>query len=400
LFTNENQTMWYSNPDIKALVEERFGAFIRDKVNPGVLERDSTGASISAELLQEACTLGMTTFGLPKEIGGAGRDVVAWGRLLEEVGYLCQDSCLPFVVSLRASVIKTIHRTGRADLIDRYVIPMVHGARAPAFAYTDGTDAFSFQTTATQTPNGYVLEGEKLYVTGGSTADTFMVYARAAGSRNNDLQVFLVERDDPGVQVSSVPLSGLRSAGISQISLGGVHVPQSRALATTDGLSHVQAFLNQRRIYLACPVLGRMQAVLEDCIGDLSKKVRYGNSLTAMQNVQGHIGRMVISLETSRAMLYRALERQATPAFDIYWDMLGCVAKSYVIDQGMALVQIAQRLLGGDGFLRTTHYERYLRDFAGYIPGGGSQDTLTVDLGVHAISAVEVSRMRLDMQNH
>lgn len=390
--------MWHANTDIRSMVEQRFGVFIRNKINPGALERDAAGKSIPAELFKEACALGMTGFGLPQEIGGAGRDVLAWGRLLEEVGYISQDSCLPFVISLRASVIKTIYRSGRADLIDRYAIPMVQGGRAPAFAYTDGTDAFSFRTTAAKTAGGYVLEGEKLFVTGGATADTFMVYARQAQSESCDLQVFLVERSDPGVEVSGVDLSGLRSAGISQLKLNSVFVRDERLLVASDGLSHVQQFLNQRRIYLACPILGRMQAILEDCIDDLSQKIRYGNSLTAMQNVQGQIGRMVIMLETSRATLYRALERQNTSDFDPYWDAIGCVAKSYVVDQSLALVQVAQRLLGGDAFMRANHYERYLRDFSGYIPGGGSQDTLMVDLGVQAITTVETMRMRAALQ--
>jgi alkylation response protein AidB-like acyl-CoA dehydrogenase len=383
--------MWHSHSEIRTLVEERFGQFIRERVNPGAIERDMAGASISRETFHEACGLGMVGFGLPKEIGGEGHGVVEWGKLLEEIGYLCQDSSLPLVISLRASVIKTIYRTGRHDLIDRYVIPMVQGQRVPAFAYTDGTDAFTFRTTAKQVEGGYILEGEKQFITGGYTADTFMVYARAADSDSGDLQVFLVERSDPGVEVISLPLSGQRSAGISQLKLNKVFATVDRLMIASDGLSHVQQFLNERRIYLVCPILGRMQAILEDCIKDLSRKVRYGNSLTAMQNVQAQLGRMVVSVETSRAILQRALERQASSEFDPFWDAIGCVAKSYVVDQSIALVQTAQRLLGGDAFLCTNHYERYLRDFAGYIPGGGSQDTLTVDLGVQAISAVETS---------
>ncbi len=381
-------------PDMATYVEQRFGDFIRQKINPGVLERDAAGTSIPGPLFREACMLGMTTFGLPEEIGGKGRDVVTWGRLLEQVGYLSQDSCLPFVVSLRASVIKTIHSSGRDDLIDRYAIPMVYGVRAPAFAYTDGTDAFSFNTKASKVAGGYVLEGQKLFVTGGATADVFMVYARSAESSSNDLQVILVERGDEGVTVEDVPLSGLRSAGISQVRLDRVFVPEMRVLAASDGLSHAQRFLNERRVYLACPVLGRMQAILEDCIAELQEKPRYGSPLTAMQNVQAQLGRMVIAVESARAVLYRALDRQASAAFDPFWDPIGCVAKSYVIDQAIALAQMAQRLLGGDGYLRSKHFERYLRDFNGYIPGGGSQDTLTVDLGVNAICAVDAKRMR------
>lgn len=295
-------------------------------------------------------------------------------------------------MSLRAGLIKTIYQSGRSDLIDRYVIPMVAGVRAPAFAYTDGTDPFSFKTTAKKTQQGYVLSGEKLYVTGGETADTYMVYARADNANQEDLQVFLVEREDAGVQVTPSDISGLRSAGISQISLRDVVLPENRILVSADALSHVQQFLNERRSFLVCPILGRMQAIMEDCIGELDQKIRYGNSLTAMQNVQAQIGRMYQMIETSRSTLYRALEHQSTNQYDLYWDSLGSIAKSFTVDQAIDLVHIAQRLLGGDGYLRNKHYERYLRDFCGYIPGGGSQDTLTVDLGINAITHYEAKR--------
>lgn len=375
--------------EVRAYVQQRYGALIYEDINPGVLARDAAGESIPASAFLSAARLGMTGFGLPTDIGGSGHDVVTWGRMLEEIGYASQDSCLPFVVSLRASVIRSIFKTGKDHLIDTYAIPMVYGTRSPAFAYTDGTDAFSFKTEAKRVGGDYVLNGEKHYVTGGETADTFMVYARRADSQTNDLQVFLVEREDAGVTVHKSDLSGLRSAGIARLELNQVRIPAIRAVALTDGLSHVQGFLNERRVYLACPILGRMQAILEDTIQELGGKVRYGSPLTAMQNVQAELGRMYTRIETARSMLYRALERQASPAFDPYWDAIGCVAKSFVVDQALALCASAQRLLGGDGFLRNRHLERYARDFAGYIPGGGSQDTLTVDLGVHAIAAAQ-----------
>ncbi|MDO8343620.1 MAG: acyl-CoA dehydrogenase family protein [Cellvibrio sp.] len=376
--------------DITVVAEERFGDFIRTQINPDVLKRDHHGESLSADIFFKACVMGMTSFGLPKEIGGSGNSPLLWGKMLEQIGYLSSDSSFPLVVSLRAGLINTLYRSGKEDIIKKYVKPMVFGERAPAFAYTDGTDPFSFKTQAKKVEGGYLLSGEKLYVTGGVTADTFMLYARCNDSGFDDLKVFIVEKDDAGFSRIPSDLSGLRSAGICSLLLNDVYVPEDRVLVTQDGLSHVQQFLNERRVFLVCPLLGRMQAILEDCITDLEAKQRYGNSLTAMQHVQAQIGRMFQLLELSRSVLYRALERQSSPDFDTYWDSIGSTAKLTVIENGIELIQIAQKLLGGDGYLRSKHYERYMRDFCGYIPGGGSQETLVVDLGINAITSYDL----------
>ena len=279
---------------------------------------------------------------------------------------------------------------------------MVLGQRAPAFAYTDGTDPFSFKTRAQKVDGGYLLSGEKLYVTGGATADTFMLYARATEGGFDDLKVFIVERDDAGFNVSPSDLSGLRSAGISSLQLHDVYVSDERVLVAQDGLSHVQQFLNERRVFLVCPLLGRMQAIMEACIAELDTRQRYGNSLTAMQQVQAQIGKMAHLIEISRAVLYRALERQSSADFDTYWDPIGSIAKLTLIENGIELIHIAQKLLGGDGYLRSKHYERYLRDFCGYIPGGGSQETLIVDLGINTITSYDLkqkTRQLMALQN-
>lgn len=383
--------------DISSLAEERFGEFIRSTVNTYALTRDQSGESIDAETFSKACVMGMTSFGLPKDIGGAGNSPLLWGQLLEQIGYLSIDSSFPLVVSLRAGLINTLNRSGREDIINRYVKPMVHGARAPAFAYTDGTDPFSFKTFAKKVEGGYLLNGEKLYVTGGATADTFMLYARTQQDGFDDLKVFLVERFDFGFSVFLSDLAGLRAAGISSLKLENVFVPDDRVLVPQDGLSHVQRFLNERRVFLVCPLLGRMQAIMEDCIAELDAKQRYGNSLTAMQHVQAQIGKMSYLVEVSRAILYRALERQSSPEFDTYWDTIGSIAKLTLIENGIELIHIAQKLLGGDGYLRSKHYERYLRDFCGYIPGGGSQETLVVDLGINAITSYDLKQKTRQM---
>jgi alkylation response protein AidB-like acyl-CoA dehydrogenase len=378
--------------DLSEMIDARFGEFISSELNKDVLHRDAQGESIPAHIFREACERKLLSYGLPKDINGEGKTPLEWGKILERLGYLSKDSSFPLVVSLRVGLINTLYRSNRKDILEKYVMPMVRGERSPAFAYTDGTDPFSFSTKATKADGGFILSGEKLYVTGGQTADTFMLYARTNDTGHDDLKVFIVEKSDEGFSINPSDLSGLRTAGISSLILKDVFVPNDRVLVPHDGLSHVQRFLNERRVFLVCPLLGRMQAIMEDCISELEGKTRYGNSLTAMQHVQAQIGRMFQLIELSRSVLYRALENQSTPYFDAYWDALGSIAKLTVIENGIELIYIAQKLLGGDGYLRSKHYERYLRDFCGYIPGGGSQETLVVDLGINAITNLDLAR--------
>lgn len=378
--------------DIEAITKNMFGDFIENEVNQKVLERDAAGIALSADIYDKACALGLIAHSLPADIGGKGCDALEWGKILEQVGYLSIDCGFPLVMSLRAGLINTLLRAGREDITQRFVLPMAQGKRAPAFAYTDGTDPFSFQTLAVRTDGGFILNGKKLYVTGGATADTFMLYARRNDQGYDDLNVFLVEKHDPGFTILPSDVAGLRSAGISNLVLKDVFVPEDRVLVSHDGLSHVQRFLNDRRVFLVCPLLGRMQAILETCIADLDTKLRYGNPLTSMQHTQARIGRMLQLVEVSRATVYRALEKQCSKNFDPYWDATSSIAKLTVVENAIEMVQIAQRLIGGDGYLREMHYERYLRDFCGFIPGGGSQETLTVDLGINAITLHDIKQ--------
>ncbi len=370
-------------------VENRFGDFIRETINPGVLERDEQGLCVSKEILYKACQLGITSSPLLKKLGGGGLSQLEWGMMLEHIGYLCQDLSFPFIISLRASVMKTIYQSQREDLIHRYLKPMIAGDRAAAFAYTDGSDPFSFNTVVKETQGGYILSGKKLFTTGGYNADTFMTYARHQKDGFDDLKVFLVERECPGVEIVPLPMAGWRTAGISTVYFHDVYIPQDSLMIASDGLSHVQEFLNARRSLLVSPVLGRMQAILEDCIQSLGLSIRYNRPLTTMQAVQAEIGKMYKLVETSRAIVYQSLEAETYEQVDPLWDPITSLAKSYTTDSAIQLVLIAQRLLGGAGQLKTNHYERYLRDFCALIPGGGAQGTLDVDLGIVVISKYE-----------
>jgi alkylation response protein AidB-like acyl-CoA dehydrogenase len=368
---------------IAAAARARFGALVMRDVNKHAVDRDAQGITIPREVMRAVGRLGLLAMAVPEEHGGGGANPLTWGAVLEELGYLSEDGSFPLLVSLRVAVAAAIAQSGRADFLERYVRPMMAGDRAGAFAYTEDADAFSFKATAEPDDDGFVLNGEKVLVTGGATADTFMTYVRDV--RTDDLLAILVERDDDGVELRPAQVSGLRSAGLCSLHLDGVKVPASRVLAGSDGLGHVQRFLNARRTLLICGVLGRMRAIIEDCSRSLHDTVRYGQPVAEFQNVQATLGRLYIDLEASRAIVYRALRRASLGAADPEFDPLTSAAKHFVAERAIETAMTALRLLGGRGYLAQNSHERYVRDFTGLIPGAGSQDLLEINLGARVV---------------
>ncbi len=380
-----------THDDIAQAMRMRFGPFLESQVNPGAVERDEKGTPFPRDLFHDLATEGLLAFHMPKELGGGGADALNWGITLEQVGYVCDDGSLPLVLGLCAAVCRTIYDSGRADLIEHYARPMITGHCVAAFAYSDGADAFHFKSTAKRAGDHWLLNGEKMLVTGGAMADVFMTYLR---NEDNDLVVFLVDKTDHGVEVTPIEVTGMRAAGLATLRLHDVPVADWRLMVDADGLSHSQRFLNSRRALLACGPLGRMQAIYENCIDELNEMVRYKKPLTQMPNVQVTLGRMFVAIETARAICYRALQRVTDGVSDPIFDPVTSAAKYYVTDCAVSLVPQVMRVLGGGGYLKSRRYERYMRDFCGMLAGGGAQDIIEVDLGMRGVLDAERRKMK------
>lgn len=372
--------------EIRSEVQRRFRPFLDERVSPGAAERDAAGTPIPRELLREAAAIGLLSYSLPADVGGGGADDYDWGLVLEHVGYCCDDASLSLLLGLFSAVANTLYDTGREDVIERYVRPAARGERFVSFAYSEGSDPFALRSTMRESDGQLVLDGSKFLITGGALADAFMAYVR---DDRDDIAVVLVHRDDPGVTVTPQRTMGVRAAGLASLEMQGVRVPRERILEPARGLSHVQQFLNRRRVLLSCGPLGQMEAVLHDTIDSLSQTVRYRRPLTEWPNVQAALGRMFVAVETSRQAIYRALEALRDGRADPSWDPVISVAKYYTTERALDVGRAAMHLLGGQAYLSQHRFERFLRDITGMIAGAGAQDILEVDLGMAVVRARE-----------
>lgn len=367
-------------------VRETLGQWLTERVNPGTAERDRTGTAFDRELLREAGELGLFGFTVPREAGGAGRSWREWCWFLHEIAFLCTDTSLPMLLAYCGTLTKLLHDSGRSELIERYVRPMTRGDRLPGFCWSEGRDALSFRTTVRRREGGYVLTGEKLPIADGMIADVFLVFARS--EETGDVVAVLVEREDAGVEVMPYLATGLRAAGMARVRFEQVLLPEDRMLVANDGLSFGQRFLNDRRLEMPCWALGRMRALFEAAVRELSQRMRYGLPVTEMQSVQAAIGRMVVGIESSRLVIAGALERIAAQAHDPYWDPPLAITKLHVVEQALTLSRTLQDILGGVAVFEAGPYERTIRDLSCLNPIAGTLATLQVDLGIQAIERV------------
>src|SRR3954471_1865170 len=375
------------SPDAaQQLVRDRLSEHFTTVVNPGAPERDQRGVPLDAAMLRPLAELGLFGFLLPPALGGSG-DRRAFGLVLEQIGYYCDELELASLLSMYADVTSVIAAIGRADLVNEYVVPMSQGRRFGTFAYTEQTDALSFACRAVKRRDRHVIGGHKCLQTGAHLADVFLTYVR---DDHDDLQLFLIERGDPGVRIEPVATAGFRAAGMTRLELRHARLAGAPLLVGVDALSHAQRFLNDRRLFIACPMVGRMRSILRTCSEHLGEVIRYGAPLTQHQAVQAKLGRMFVRCETARAVLHDALNRWIAGARNPLFDPTSSAAKYTIVESAIALAQDAIYLTGWQGYSDALPYERMLRAFMSGIAGQTAQDVIEVLLGNQVVAQQEL----------
>jgi alkylation response protein AidB-like acyl-CoA dehydrogenase len=378
--------------EIRREARSRFGGFVLDRANPGSRFRNRACQPLDPGLFAEASDLGLLGFALPTEIGGAGRDRFAWGVVIAEVARICRDPGFPVLLDITVENTELVLSSGRPELIERYVPGLAAGRRFGVQGAYESRDPYDYQTTARYQDGEWILNGAKRFLAGAVFADVFVMYVRDEAS--NDMLAFVVERDDPGVTPVRLESMGLRSMGFGQVVLHDVRLPPWRLVWRSDALSELNTYARNRRMMSACGVLGAMEGTVENCVESLSTRRRSGRRVLDYPNVERSVGEMRALLETSRSMIYRALDATRAPGRDPYFDPLATAAKQQVAEAAQRIGQLVMNLQGGESYLTAFPWEQYMRDILGLIGGQGSQELLLIQLGQRSIVGLEGRLLR------
>jgi acyl-CoA dehydrogenase len=238
------------------------------------------------------------------------------------------------------------------------------GKAIAAFAITEpesGSDVAATKTTATPSDNGYILNGEKTYISNGGIADIYVVFARtgeAPGAKG--LSAFLVPADTKGFKIVE-RIDVMAPHPLARIRFNNLHVPKSALIGKSgDGFKIAMSVLDVFRSTVGAAALGFARRALDEALARVKSRKIAGAPLSELQMVQGHIADMALEIDAAALLVYRAAWTKDMGAQRISRE--AAMAKLYATEAAQRIIDQAVQLHGGDGVRLGFAVESLYRD--------------------------------------
>jgi len=324
------------------------------------LDRDK---DIPREILRGLAELGLMGVNVPAALGGAEAGVVAYSLAMMEIARACASTAV--TMSVTNMVAEVIARFGSEAQRERYVPRICAGEYAAgSFALSEpeaGSDPGSMRTVAERVDDGWVLRGQKQWITNGAWAGVFVVWARTGGPGTRGLSAFLVEGGTPGLRAGRPEDKlGLRASNTVPITLDDCKVPADALLGSEgEGFKIAMMALDGGRIGIASQAVGIATAALEEATQYARERKQFGRSIGDYEAIQWSLADCRTELEAARALTLRAawLKEQGRP-----FSAEAAMAKLYASEASNRICQRALQIHGGYGYVRDFAVERHLRD--------------------------------------
>jgi alkylation response protein AidB-like acyl-CoA dehydrogenase len=351
--------------DEQRAIQEVCRDFAAREIRPISLEVDEAEFEIPRDVWRKAAALGLTSFMLPEEYGGAGMtDCLTSCIVQEELSHGC--SGIGNLVTSNGFFAEPVLALGDEAQKQRWLAPLAEeDPPFTALATTEpesGSDAASIRTRARRVDGGYVLSGQKAWISNGGIARYYVVFATVEpGSGYRGITAFLVCDDDEGVRCGPpIRKMGQRAIPNTELFLDDVFVPADRRLGDEgQGFAGLMHTFDRSRVTLAASATGLARAALEYAVAYAKERVQFGKPIAEHQAVAFRLADMALRVDASRLLTWRAArmldrgERATTEA---------AMAKLHASETAMWCTWAAVQTLGGWGYSREYPVEKWMRD--------------------------------------
>ena len=321
-------------------------------------------ATFPAEELKKIAGLGLFGLTIPKNYGGSGKGLVDLCIAVEELSRASAaiDNYLRISLSL---AIVPVMEFGTEAQKEKYLPPHASGEKMACFALTEpgaGSDPSSMATTAKRHKDGYILNGNKLFISIAQHSGIVVVFATVDKSLGNKgITAFVTEIDNPGVSVGkSEDKMGMHGLASSEIIFEDCFVPEENRLGEEgQGLRIALSALDFSRVTVGAEAVGISRAAYEAALAYAKDRQQFGQPIADFQAVQWMLADMATQIDAARLLTYRAAYLCDQGQSFV---KEAAMAKVFASEMSGAVTSKALQIHGGYGYTRDYPVERYFRD--------------------------------------
>ncbi|MCQ3829084.1 isovaleryl-CoA dehydrogenase [Microbulbifer elongatus] len=336
-----------------------------------------------ADMWKKFGELGLLGMTVEEEYGGSNMGYLAHAVAMEEISRASASVGLSYGAHSNLCV-NQIRKNGTPEQKAKYLPKLCSGEHIGALAMSEpnsGSDVVSLQLKAEKKGDRFVLNGNKMWITNGPDADTYVIYARTEpGISSGGITAFIVERGFKGFsQAQKLDKLGMRGSNTCELVFEDCEVPEENILGQLNGGVRVlMSGLDYERTILSGGPVGIMQACMDIVVPYIHERKQFGKAIGEFQLMQGKVADMYADLNASRAYLY-SVAKACDRGEDSRKDSAAVIL--FTAERATQMALQAIQTLGGNGYINEYATGRLLRDAKLYEIGAGTSEIRRMLIG-------------------
>jgi alkylation response protein AidB-like acyl-CoA dehydrogenase len=363
-FLTEEQQMWKDTVD----------RVMQDEVTKEYVRQCDMDRAYPYEAYDKIAKMGWLRLLVPEDHGGDGGTIFDYALMCEGLARYGFDFATAFMVSTFTAM--NICKFGSKEQQERFLPAFMKGDIRFSISISEpsaGSDAANTRTRSEETPEGWRINGQKLWCSGAAAKNVviaMLTRSDKAAAKHKGLTVLLVPNDTPGLDVRRLPTMARRATGTTEIFIDNAMVPHANLLgAAGDGWKIITDHLELERIAVAAAYVGNAQQAVSEALQYAHDRIQFDKAIYDFQVIRHMLADMQTAVDAARLMVYRAAD-MASRGVPCQREV--SMAKLMASETLQTVTRNGMQILGGHSMLPEADMERYFREGMQSTIGGGT----------------------------